>query len=374
MGNLLVRAAVVLVWSLGFSAPVAGQAGMLYEEPVLLNEHEVGAFHRIFRTTEAQRGAVAELLAAGMAKIRAGEAEAGRLFEEYRKRPEHERTKQARQEVIEKSAAAQVDVDALRTVLLEDLAALLTTEQMERWRLFEYFRTRERVLYGQSSFVKDRTNLLALIEAVGVKPADHGGLAELLIVFERELDAILVDLEKAEAAIREAWQQQRDASKAEAAYWPIARRLAQHNFQHVRRVCAMIPPEECAELRGLYDRVSLEEAYGPNGADISLRAAPELPGLEEGVREAVRKIVREYAPKYDALTERIAAMEKGVRMRDPSEEGVDQAEWDPVRMERGRVLAEAQRAVQSLLTPAQMEETFVIARRAKREWREKMTR
>jgi Spy/CpxP family protein refolding chaperone len=372
---------VLLLLALPAVSSAQGVVGVVDEHPVL-TPHEASAFNRVFSTTPDQQRALQSLLGAAMTQVRDAQSKTAALWEAFRALPEDRRTRAARDELRAKTDALTPDTDALRKTLLADLRALLTAEQDSRWKKFEYFIRRERVLAAHDSgLMRDKTNLLALIDAVPPGPEPGSDLAAFLERYERDLDTILAEIEAAEADFYRKLDQLRtdgdDPAARQAAvkpYTTAANRLAQFNFQSARRAAALLPPDQATRLRKLYDMVSLSEALGPNQPDLAIRSAPALPGLTDDNRDKVRRIVAEYAPHYDALSLRIAAMERGLRQRDPTEEVLDRTDWDPVRMERGRLMSETHKKVQALLTPEQFHAMLEEGGRQERAWRVKMSR
>lgn len=375
LATLLIALAAAPARAQGFIAMAAN------EDPVL-TPTEAAAFNRIFSTTLDQQHALQSLLGAAMTQIRDAQAKSAELFQAYNALPEDRRTPQARKDLRAKLDALNPDPDALRKTLLADLRALLTQDQESRWKKFEYFLRREQVLAVEHGWGHDCTNLLALVDTAAPATEPSPDLAALLDRYERDLDAILAELASAEAELNQRLaraQADRDDLDAvrKAAIKPYTRaaeRLAQFNFQSVRRAAALLPPDQAARLSRLYDMISLSEAFGPNGPDLGIRSAPALPGLTDDTREKLHRIVAEYASQHGTLTERIADMERGLRQRDPSEKVLDLSDWDPVRMERGRLMSETQRKVQTLLTPEEFHAMLEEGARQERQWHVTMSR
>lgn len=350
----------VLFASMVLAASVAGQVPAP-EEASLLNERERAAFDRIFVTTPDERSAVDALVAAAKARQAQAEREAEHIVNTYSSLPDDQKSPKARAEMIEKLRSVGPDDAALRAQLLKDLRAALTQGQQESWKKFEYFLRREEVLLASSGWGHDHTNLIALVELLDLSPSERSGASGVLDRYERDLDAALAALESAERALREALSKVRaDGGDIDAARTALikperdaASALAQLNWQYVRRLCAALPEDKGQKLRALYDLVSLPEAFGKDSADLSIRSAPDLPGLDDTTRESLKQLAAEYSHRYDDLTRKIAAMEKVHRQTEGSDASVDMTQWDPLRIERRQVEADAQKKLKALVTEDQ---------------------
>jgi hypothetical protein len=375
MRNHIFHLAAFLVALFALQAP-AQVIAYIEPEARLITPHELAAFDRIFSTTPEQQSAERALRDAAAAAIRESEARQRKLGDAYRALPPEQRTPKARQELIERTDALDIDAKT-HDGLMADLRALLTGEQESRWKRFEYFLRREHVINAESGWGRDPTNVLALVEAVGVN-RDDPALAELLDRFERELDAILAEVQAAEDALKAKMRatprdEEGRGKEEQAAFWAVTKRLAQFNHDSVRRIAALLPEQKAAELRRLYDQVSAPEGLGPQEADLAIRAAPTLHDLDAPTRASVQQIVDEYAPKYDDLSRRIADMERHVRL-DPAKPGVDLSQWDPLRMERGSLVSKTHERVRGLLKPEQGNAMMEEGHRQAAEWRAKMSR
>ena len=253
----LIAACLLLV------APLAARAQLLYVDPELrlITPHELAAFDRIFGTTPEQQTAERALRDAAAAQLRESEAKGGKLVEAWQALPADQRTPKARAELLQKLEALDIGEKA-HAQLRSDLRALLTPEQEARWRRFEYFLRRETVLNSDSGWGRDKTNVLALAEAVGARRADPA-FSELLDQYERELDALLGELQGAADALNAQMRGARETEYArireKSEYWAVAKRLVLFNAQYVRRLAALLPDDKAAALRTLF--LIVDRAY-----------------------------------------------------------------------------------------------------------------
>lgn len=371
-----VRACAVGAVLLAVAPPTPAQVE--YREPIVLDDRELAGFARIFAATDAQREAAQALAAAAYAEAKAAEAKAGQIASRWRALPPEERTPHALQRLLVEMWAAEPDMDALRRRVLADLRAILTEQQAARWPRFERFLRRERVLFAPSGWERDRTNLLALVDQVGLDEATRAALEPLLEQYERELDALLARLETEEARmnerLRQATGEDYDAIRREATapFFAVAVRLRQFNRDYARRFAAAMPDEAAQAFRDLARRARLPEAYGPWPDHERLLAAPDLPGLDEETRQSVRAVVDSYRAKYDELTRQIAAMEERAGEGKPVSQ--TPGEWDEVRMNRGSLVASTWTRLESLLTEEQRRQVLRAGERRAAEWRSRMSR
>src|SRR5262245_55962885 len=187
-----------------------------YHEPVLLSDHEQAGFNRIFETTTDQRKAMDDLVAAATARLREQEKKVGeastKAVKEFRALPEDQRrTAEARKALSDKLAAiGDADESGLRRDLFNDLRALLSEGQQQSWKKFEYFLRREKSRTNDSGWGRDHTNVLALVDAIGLTKEEKAPLAELLDSYEHDLDRALIELDAAVADLNKAMAKARE--------------------------------------------------------------------------------------------------------------------------------------------------------------------
>jgi hypothetical protein len=355
--------------------------GFAYDptESLLLKPAEIAGFNRIFSTTADQQHAIASLVTAAQSEATRSEQHAAEILNSYGALPPDRKTADTRADTLARSNAAGPDMPALRKKLLSDLGAVLTAEQNARWKEFEYFLRRERVLHS-GSWWADRSNLLAIAAASGADSSTDPSLAALLDSYEHDLDSLLAEIETAQTTLgkelRKARAAQEDIApiRDTSPLWDLVRRLSRLNLQYSRRIAAQLPKDQAARFRALYDQSSLTEALGPQQSDLAIRAAPDLPGLTEDARAAASKIVSEYGPKYDALTKRIATMERLILDAQPGHKDPQTADWDAVRFERHALVANADESLRAILTPDQFTLMLEQGRRREMEWKGQMSR
>jgi Spy/CpxP family protein refolding chaperone len=348
-------------------------------ETLLITDTELAAFNRILSTTREQQEAVTSLVQASRAEVHESAGRVARALKEFHDLPADRRTPEARQEMLAKARASAPDSAALRKRLLSDSRALLSKDQDGRWERFEYFLRRERVLHSDSGWGRDRTNLLALADAAGVKPQPGTPIAELLDQYERDLDRTLAELEGAEVDLNKSIAEARakgrdfDSLRDKHPFWDIACRLREFNRRSASRLASELPSDQATALRNLYDQVSLPEAFSLEEGDESIRAAPGVAGLSDDARASLRKTVSSYSADRLRLTDAIAAIERAMRDAGPGDK-VDSSNWDKLRLERGHLTAETQKKVRALLTPEQFQAALDAGHRKVEEWRWKWSR
>jgi hypothetical protein len=390
---------VVLVLMLAMvasSGRAAGQESFAFatgaEETLLLTDSEKAGFNRIFETTAGQHKAVDDLVAAATAHLREQEKKAddatAKAVKEFRSLPEDQRrSADARKALNDKLAAVGPDITALRKDLLNDLRALLSEDQQASWMKFEYFLRREKNRTYHGGWYRDHTNVLALVDALGLTKEQRAPLIDVLESYEHDLDRALIELDGAEAELNKVMAKAREDAEGdrdllgqnyeaarESSGKPradAAHKLANLNWQYVRRLSAVLTEAQAQELQKLWEKVALREALGPQQADLGLRAAPDLPGLSEEAHAKITKLVDDYVRDYEPVCRKIAIMEKSLLLGDDS---ADMTQWDPTRMERGRLLSKTQESLRAELTQAQFEAVLREGSKRVNEWDSKMSR
>jgi hypothetical protein len=363
------------------SGAAFGQAGN-HEEPLAITELELAGFNRIMGTTPSQHEAAQALADASKAELKQQEAEQAKIGEWFRNKPREQRTREDREKFLREFNAGDPDVAGARTKLFADLKSILTEEQRERWRKFEYFVRRETWRMRPPCVA---VNVIALVDRLALDAGSQGAVADMLERYERELDPLLADGMKAAKETSELVRkvieharatQDLDMGDRQRAWDPLRRvnrYIVTLNDDCVRRIAAVIPEEQGKALREAYDRAALPEGLGIDGGNEAIRLAPDVPGLESATREKIKGMVREYAAKYDALSAKITVIERQLRLAQPGDV-IDLTTWDPMRIERSELMGKTHQAIRDLLTTSQQEAMIRAGTKREREWRESMSR
>ncbi len=368
------------------ASPAAfAQAAFAYEEPLAITEREIAGFNRLFQTSPAQKEAAQSLADASKTDLKAQEAKQGKIGEAWRALPKERKTTEARERLVKDLNAAEPDTAGARTKLMADLKAILTDQQVPMWKKFEYFLRRERWLTHHFGSL-DHTNLIALVDLLGLAPEDRATIAPVMDRYEREMDAVLTDMEREYAAINKAigeifQREQRtgtgtdmEARKAAFSdYAAVHHRMVVLNDDCVRLIAAVVPEGKAKQLRQDYDRMALPESLGLCAGNEGIRLAPDLKGLDEPTRERIARMVREYSATYDALSSKIEVIERSFRLAQPGAT-VDTENWDPLRIERGDLQGRTQQTIHDLLTEEQWMTMLRAGDKKEKLWRESMSR
>jgi hypothetical protein len=376
-------AAAAAVWT---GSRASGQVGFAYEEPIALSPRELAGFDRILHSTPAEHTSAQTLVDAANAELKEQETKQGKIVAAWRALPKDKRTPEAHERVIKDVNAAEPDVAGVRRKLLLDMRSLLTQQQDADWPRFERF-LRRYAWQTHNGWGSEQTNLFGLVEELDLDPAARAGLDDLLDRYGRELDAVLVDLEKRHDEMSkknlEIWTREQqtgvfeaDARRAASAeYMATSRRLTQLNDSFSENIRSNIPETKRALWNELYDQATLFEAYGFSWRwmDRAVRDSVNTPSIDDARREAIRTYLRSYTTEYDALTAKIAAMQRKLRAAGPGEQ-VDLPDWDPTRIRRANLLSEAQQKLKEILTPAQWERMMSTATENEHAWDDAMIR
>jgi hypothetical protein len=384
---LLILLVCLFLFSLSIPLANGQMGGVGYEEPIAFSIRELAGFNRIFHTSPAQQAASESLLDAANAELKLQEAKAIQIGEAYRAIPKDKRTPDAREKFIKEANAAEPDVAASRRKILLDLRAILDQKQDADWPRFQRFLTRARWQAHDTGWGGEKTNLLGLIEKLNLESPDRATLNELLDRYERDLDPLLLELERRytekNKAHSEIWQREQktgvpelDARRIAAADYAAAfHRLTQLNDNFAQRITPLLPETKRTEWRTLYDQSTLTESFGGfwHHVDQAYRSAADMPGLSDDTRDAIRRYLPTYTAPYDDLTAKIAAMERRLRVAG-ADDHVDTTDWDPFRLRRHDLQSAAQEFLKKLITHAQFDHLVHAYSDSNNSWQDAMVR
>jgi hypothetical protein len=338
------------------------------EVPIALNQQEFAGFERIFFTTGSQPAAAKSLTDGANTILKQRHDDQVKLEKAWQALPMAQHTPEAQQKHLKDLAALEPDAKSARMKLLTDLRALLNEKQKADWPRFERFLRRARWQNDPTGWGAEKTNILALADMLDLDPSARTTLGGALDHYDRELDALLINLEST-------FEQSRTQPAAIPQHDAARRRLTQLNDSHSTCIRALLPESKKPAWDDLYQQATLTETYGltTRWMDLAVRDAANLRSLTDDQRAQISDYLKTYTTQYDALTAQLAAMERALRTA-ASTDQPSPPDWDPSRTRRSSLLLEAQQKLKAMLSSTRWDRIVRSASASEQEWDDAMVR
>ncbi|MHC4272657.1 MAG: hypothetical protein ACYSUR_03200, partial [Planctomycetota bacterium] len=303
------------------------------------------------------------------------EAEGGPPPEELAGAGSAEERRQYFDELRESTAKFRKAKEALKQDFLNEVRSQLSAEQLELWPGFERALTRIRTL-PEGRLDGERTNLLQIVDSLGLDQEQQEAVAEALDAYELQLHEALVArnafIREAQSKIDKAIEAGRFAGAISTVDQASRLRVAVRgvNEQATDAIAGRLGPDTAETFRAEVLRQSYPRVYRPTRGQQAFGGARGLEGLADEVRSAADELEKAYTTEIEAANERLRqaihrhqpreARRMIERIRSMLEEGEPMAiddDEDPVReaMRRRSQLDERyMKQLYALLTPEQV--------------------
>lgn len=260
-------------------------------------------------------------------------------------------------------------------VFYEDLRALLTPAQQERWHRVERHRRRETLM--RFGLVSGQTvDLVRMLAAMRIDPAAVPGLEDQVERYEADLDRALQEMVRFQAEQQQVNPEDFDVTdfsrmgemmqKAQEMMKQLAERaraIRDVNRRHFRAMQALLPDSERGRFEAEFNRRCFPRVYRESYPSRIIAAAEAFSDLTPEQRQALREVKETYGRELEAANRRWAAA-----IEELDEQGGPMANMMSLFSGGGRggAVGEARRArreldnatrekVFAILTPAQKE-------------------
>ncbi|MHC4785873.1 MAG: hypothetical protein ACYTE6_07890, partial [Planctomycetota bacterium] len=303
------------------------------------------------------------------------EAEGGPPPEELAGAGSAEERRQYFDELRESTAKFRKAKEALKQDFLNEVRSQLSAEQLELWPGFERALTRIRTL-PEGRLDGERTNLLQIVDSLGLDQEQQEAVAEALDAYELQLHEALVArnafIREAQSKIDKAIEAGRFAGAISTVDQASRLRVAVRgvNEQATDAIAGRLGPDTAETFRAEVLRQSYPRVYRSTRGQQAFGGARGLEGLADEVRSAADELEKAYTTEIEAANERLRqaihrhqpreARRMIERIRSMLEEGEPMAiedDEDPVReaMRRRSQLDERyMKQLYALLTPEQV--------------------
>ncbi|GJQ30899.1 MAG: hypothetical protein HBSAPP03_27830 [Phycisphaerae bacterium] len=212
-------------------------------------------------------------------------------------------------------AGLQTKVQGLEKQFFEDLRAICTPEQGERWEHVERYRRREMFLkVGMVSGAA--ADISALLDQVGDVPTGNAEYREAVAQYEldvdkplREFERIQREQERRSKDAMEQWAKDPQAAMDEMNKMmeklvSIGKDIRGINRETIRRVAPLLSEEAARKLRAAYDQRSFPRVYRESHATKLLTASLGLSDLTAEQRAELTALRDQYVRDAAAANER----------------------------------------------------------------------
>lgn len=216
-----------------------------------------------------------------------------------------------RPQMTELMTRASAERTKLRTQLLDDLKALLTTEQADRWPGFERFVNR-RELLPKGVLAGESTDLTACVDSLALTPPLAPELTQMLAEYELALDSALRAREDARKQAMAPAEQAGEGERFDRlrAYMKSRRELGvpvrDINLRYARLLESVVPEDHRSAFAEVVRARLYPRIYGQTHAQRALEAAGKLDDLSPEQRERVLAIAESFARDAAPINQRWA--------------------------------------------------------------------
>lgn len=203
-------------------------------------------------------------------------------------------------------------IDAIHKSYLDDLKALLTPAQADKWPSLERYRRRTAGLRG-ASISGANVDLVELLRSLKLDAGDRSKLGEMLNQYELELDRVLTERNakdpdaNADGIVvfdRETMEKRAKTAREHGL------KLREINQSYARKIAAALPTEIGTKLDEKFKTESFRSIYRAGEVTRSLADANKLSDLSTDQREKLRGIADRYRKEARALNDRWAALQE----------------------------------------------------------------
>ncbi|MHC4415757.1 MAG: hypothetical protein ACYS0G_10770 [Planctomycetota bacterium] len=214
------------------------------------------------------------------------------------------------EELAERAAKLKRAKAELKQNFISDVQAQLSAEQLELWPGLERTLTRRKTL-PRGRLDGERTDLVAVIDGLGLDEAEREAVAERLETYEMALHDALVQrndfLEDADTNIDKALRDGKSDKALSIVDRATALRVAVRgtNQQFTEAIAQRLSNATARPFRRKVLEASYPRVYRRTSGQQAFEAVRRLDGLDEGVMPAVVELEAAYTAELGAVNERI---------------------------------------------------------------------
>lgn len=349
----------------GFGGMGGMGGGQVFEAPITSRDME--KYAEILELTEDQREAVAALLEANQQEFNEKAAEARTKLEALR-----EEAREARDPSIWRDMGAQMESfrkarAAMETGFFNDMKAVLTPAQAEKFPRIERQRRREQTI-GFGLMSGERADLVRIVGELEL-PADQQSQVEpVLQQYEVDLDRELQNrnklFEENQSRVREMFEQgatdemQRVLEQGREA----STRVRDVNRRYARQIESLLPDEPRERFSERVRRESFPMIYRPSFASRVVDAAAAIEDLDDNQKAAIASVRDSYTRESTTLNRQLeqatVKQEETLTVQDLMSRGfrgMGSEETESLRDKRRELDSSTMDKIRAILTPEQAE-------------------
>jgi len=244
-----------------------------------------------------------------------------------------------------------------------DVKAVLTPEQTEKWPAVERAQRRELTL--RRGFLSgERVDLVELTQEEVPEEA-RAAVAPVIEQYEVDMDRELVRRNEAYEKGFEKLGEMRQGGDMEGAQAVIEQgreagaRVRDLNRRYARQIAGMLPDEAKSQFELAFKRGSFPEVYRPSQASRQMAAATAFEDLTDTQKDGVASLNTAYQRSAEALNEKLAGVieenEMKVTLETMFRRGEQEGPLADLRRERRDLDRTTTESLRKLLTPEQQE-------------------
>lgn len=328
------------------------------------NSRELDKFGDMLAMTPEQREDMKLLFEGYMEEFQAKAGEARDAMESARDEFRESRDPSVWEGVGQKMREFRDSSQKMEATFFADMRSLLTEEQAASFERVERLHRRETSL--RRGFISgERVNLFSLVEDLELAEDAAAPLADVLHLYEVDLDREIVRRTAEQEKIFEELDQLRRDGDFEAMQGIVEKgressvRVRDVNRRYARQIEGLLPAEKQAEFQAAFQRESFPMVYRPTRASRMIAAAEGFADLTAEQAQAIGTLKGGYTRDLDGVNAKLAKaqedMEMNFEIREMFRGGGDQGEAGELRQQRRELDDATIASLQKILTPAQIE-------------------
>lgn len=190
--------------------------------------------------------------------------------------------------------------DTVEKALIDDLKALLTPEQLERWPLVERAHRRKTTI-NWGSLSGESVDMAELVEGLRLEPGQQASLNETLEQYAVDLDRELIARNRVLDEQVASWLERvmnPDMEKIQAQQKTLREsslKILELNKRYARQIEGLLPLEAQGAFREKVKLASFSQVYRKPHVLRAIEAAEKFEGLDGPTREAMKNVRDQYA-------------------------------------------------------------------------------
>lgn len=211
---------------------------------------------------------------------------------------------------------ATTESKAYEAQLFTDFKAILSDNQKARWEPYQRDRRRRSSLGRGARVGGEGVDLVRIIETLSLNDQQAGAIQSTLNSYKEELDAALIERDRAVERSTGSFVNFFSGDGAESAQRDIEyaqqKRLALRdvNERYAQAIGAQLDGEQGRDFTQAYQRGSYPRIYGETPVDRYLKEVLKIESISDNQRSTLKSIQADFQVRVDGINRRTVALQK----------------------------------------------------------------